>query len=286
MSTVNCQLDNAQTQKPITVGDVLSLSCAGDMPAALEKSAQFIWADESSQYTLYVLDVAESTNQNFKLLVTSYRPGQYSNYKLKISDGKTTVETSEVQFAVQSVWPQGEKPEPVPSYGPFYVSIPLWFWLSVAAAFLALGLLVFYFVHRKQQRQKLLNDLDKHMTMLPPHSQFSKDLRLITKNLSPSPITPDQYSEIAKSINEAFRLYLIRELRVPALQFTDRQILAEIKKRHRALYEDLKAEILRGLTELSSAMQNLSKLGYKDCEDLFFLVRATADKIHTNKRAK
>lgn len=288
MGTLNCQLDmqGLPADQPLTVGAPFLLSCDGEMSAPLEKkSAQFVWPDENAKYTLQLLEVRDSTTNHFTLLVTSYRVGEHKDVVAKITDGAITVETSPLQLKVATVIEQGDEPTPEPSVGPFYISYPLWFWLSIAGAILIILLTGFFFVHRKRARQKMLEELDKYMTMLPPFSQFSKDLRVFVRDLGmqKADVGP---GEMARRLDEIFRLYLVRELRVPAHQATDAEVMREIRRSHRFLFEELRADLHRTLSELSHAKADLSKITLKDCEDLLFLVRGLTEKIQALVRTQ
>jgi hypothetical protein len=271
--------------QPLTVGQPFELVCDGEMSVPLTKTAQFVWPDENAKYTLQLLEVRDSTLNHFTLLVTSYRVGEHKDLVAKISDGTTTVETSPLQLKVATVLEQGDEPKPEPSVGPFYISYPLWLWFSIAGAILIILLTGFFVIYRKRARQKVLQELDKYMTMLPPFSQFSKDLRVFVRDLGMH--KPDvSAGAMAQRLDEIFRLYLVRELRVPAHTATDAEVMREIRRTHRFLFDDLRADLHRTLSELSHAKDDLSKITFKDCEDLLYLVRSLADKIQALVRVQ
>ena len=285
MDALNCQFDmqGRGPEKPVTVGDPFVLACDGPMAAPLGKSVQLLWPDENAKYTLHVLEVRESSPQHFKLLMTSYRPGEHKDLVLKITDGTTTVETPALQLQVASVLKQGEEPKPVPSVGPFVFSYPLWFWLTIAGSILFVLLTAFFFIYRKRQRQKMLQEMDQYMTMLPPFNQFSKDMRYFVRDLG---LAKDEsrFGELAKKLDEDFRLYLVRELRVPAHRYSDSDILKEMRRSHRMIYEQVRSDLRKVLSEMAHAKKDYSVIRHKDCEDLLHLVRAVAEKIQALKR--
>ena len=285
MSVVNCQVDlqGRAPDQQLTVGDKFLLSCDGDLSTPLKDTAQFQFAEEDKKYTLHVLKVQESTPHNFKLIVTSYKPGEYKAQKLKITDGVTTVDTSDVSWQVNSILDPSQESKPFPSEGPFLISYPLWFWLTLMAIVVMISSLFGLFVYRKKRRHKLKAHLDSFSTMLPPFSQFSRDMRVVRRKIEMMK-DEEQAAEMIKKIDEDFRLYLIRELKVPALQLSDRELLAEIKREHPYLYKIHKADLLRILSEMTNAKSDLNRVKVKDCVDLSFLSRQIAEKIHAVKR--
>lgn len=288
MSELNCQVDleGRPPDKGLTVGDPFLLNCDGDMGGgALKPNTQFVFEIEESKYTLHILAVKESTLQNAKLLVTSYKPGDYKNQSLKLSDGATTVITQNVSWKVNSILnPQEKDPKPFASTGPFLIDYPLWFWIVLAVVFVALtGVAGAIFYRRKKQRQ-LLAELESFMTKLTPFGQFSRDMRVIARQMDRAKPEVINTGELVKKLSDDFRLYLVRELKVPAHKFSDAQVLRMIKKNHRNIYESNRSDIRKILSELTQANQEHQKNRLKDCEDLFYLSRVVAEKIYNTKR--
>lgn len=288
MNELSCQVDLQlrPPDKPITVGDPFVLICDGEIgESPLKANTQFIFEVDESKYILHVLGVKESSQKNVKLLVTSYKPGDYKNQSLKLSDGVTTVITQGVSWKVNSILNPNEKdPKPFMSEGPFLIHYPLWFWLalSVVVAFF-IGVFGF-FLYRRSQQKRLKAELESFTTMLTPFGQFSRDMRAIARRMDHLQLDATEVSALVQKLNDDFRYYLIRELKIPAHKYSDAQILRAIKADHRNLYDSNRSDIRRVLSEFHKANQDKQNIRSKDCEDLFFLSRTVAEKIYNSKR--
>lgn len=285
MNSVSCQIDlqGRPAEQGLTVGDKFLLSCDGELSAPLKDNVQFQFLDEAQKYTLHVLKVQESMPQSFKLIVTSYKPGEYTNQKLMLSDGVEVVTTNEISWRVGSVLDPNQEPKLEPSQGPFMISYPLWFWLALAALLALIFSFFGFFIYRKKKKKKLKEHLESYATMLPPFSQFSRDMRAARRTLDHLK-SGDGAVEIIKKLDEDFKLFLIRELKVPALQFSDAALLKDIKREHPDVYTKYKADLRRILSEFTNAKSDLNRIKIKDCEDLSFLSQQMAEKIHNMKR--
>lgn len=286
MGQVNCQFDfqGRNEQSPLTVGDRFTLACDGEMSAELKPTAQFEFQDANKKYTLHILEVQEATNRNFKLIVASYKPGEHTD-TLKINDGEQSLITNELKWKVESVLQPNQKPQMVVSRGPYFIDYPSWLWFSIAGIVLAVAAIIVFIFYRRRRRQRLMQELEQFKTMLSPIGQFSKDIRKTVRELSSKkPI--DAAGPQVVQLDRDFRLYLIRELMVPALQVTDTQLIREIKKSHRAIYEHYQSDFRRVLSELTKAKNDQDKVKVKDGEDLSFLTRKLAENIYDMRRKK
>jgi hypothetical protein len=171
----------------------------------------------------------------------------------------------------------------VPSQGPFAISYPLWFWLIWFALFACVVGLVSWILYRRSQARRLASEIESFMTMLTPFGQYSRDMRVLSRQIEKIK-SDDDKTMVLQKLEAEFRHYLVRELKVPAHSQTDKQILREIRKQHRKIYDQGGADLRRALSELSKANQDQSRLAAKDCEDLFHLSRLVAEKIYNLKR--
>jgi len=291
--SANCQLEPVQkspTAPPpaglsINVGDKMLLTCADSFSDAPRADSLNVVADApEKEYQLKVLKVLETSSQQVKMVVTSYSVGQYQGQVFKLSDGKISFETSPIAFTVESVVDPKNPPEkPYPSEGPFRLSFPLWFWLAWAAVLIFVVAVVVLIFYRRRRRARLMAELERYATMLSPYAQYSKDMRSLSRQLaSPS----NKPNEMFNKLDEDFRLYLIRELKVPALQVSNRELLGEIRRSHRPVYDGFQSELRRILFELDKGKRDIEKVKVKDCEDLLFLSRRLADSIQSVVRER
>lgn len=292
--TANCQLESTQKGAPapaggaglaITVGDKMLLTCADSFGAAPAADSLNVVVDAPEKaYQLKVLKVLETSSQQVKVLVTGYVPGRYQDQIFKFSDGKISFETSPIAFTVESIIDPAKPPEkPFPSEGPFHLSLPLWFWLTWAALAIFIAAIVTLIFLRRRRRARLMAELERYATMLSPYAQYSKDMRQLSRQMNS---TGQSAVDMFKKLDEDFRLYLIRELKVPALQVSDRQLLGEIRRAHRNIYDGYQSELRRILFELEKGRRDIDRVKIKDCEDLLFLSRRLADSIQSVVRER
>lgn len=270
--------DNNELPSSITVGDKWLLSCDGNFTSALEAHAQFIIQNPNDAYQLFALQPKTSTPGHFEWIVTSYRAGEHKDITLSLTDGKTTVTTSPLNFKVESVI-QGQ-PQMIPSMGPVEIGYPLWFWLSCGLAILLVLVGTGFVFYRRKLRKKLIEELKQYDTMLSPFNQYSKDARAHLRALS-QVRSPEQTKPIMEKIDECFRLYLTRELRIPALRLSPRSLLSEIKKSHRALFKSHLSGLRKVLFELEQLKTNHESVQARDCEELLLLTRRMVESINS-----
>jgi hypothetical protein len=284
----DCQLERSEkAQGSQNVGEHLVLTCNGSWSPALEKTAQ-VKAPEGSEYSLWVLNILESEPNHLKAVVTSYGVGQHQNESFEISDGRTSVLTSPLNFTVESVidpkeQTQGQPPKPFDPFGPFAMGFPLWIWLALGSALLLVAGVIGLSVWWARRRARLKQELEKFMTMLSPFNQFSKDLRANTKRLQ-GVKNEAEIVDLIKKLDEDFRLFLVRELKVPALQGSNQNVLREIKRSHGVVYEAHQRDLRRILFEFEKAKMANEKVKIDDCQELIILSRQVVDRIYSLRR--
>ena len=197
---------------PLTVGERFELFCSGIWEVPISDKAGFKWDNESHKYILVSLGQLDSGSGRLRLSATSYVAGSHKALVVKLEDSDRVFVSSPMDLVVESVLEPMKKPEPVPSVGPFSLSYPFWVWALFGAFILAIVSSVFFVARKRRAQRKLMEELESYMTMLPPFSQFSKDMRLSARKLSGNP-SQDQVLELMAKLDEDFRLYLIRELK-------------------------------------------------------------------------
>ena len=283
--SLQCQIQIPDSEGGLlpSVGHKFTLSCDGVWGTPLKESAQAVFSDENENYSIVVLGVPESTENHFKMIVTSYRVGEHANKQITLTDGTTSVTTNPLSWTVASVLNKQEQPKPYPSEGPFYLDYPLWAWLILVMLVSTFLGAIAFIIYRQRKYKKLMDSLGQYATMLSPFSQYCKDMRSTARRLggADKSVSPP---DIIKQVDKDFRHYLIRELMVPALQVSDRELLRFIRKEHRSLYENCAQDMRRLLSELSRAQRDSTKVQAKDCEDLLFLSRKVSEKIYGLRR--
>lgn len=275
---------------PVTVGDPFTLSCQGNFGAGFSSTTQIVPVDEKNKYTLKILGVKSASPGDAQFTVTSYKAGDFKDQVFIISDGLVNAKTDPLAWSVKSVLEQDSKP--FPPMGPMKMSYPNAVWLVILLILAAISLIVWQRLNRRRARRNLIEGvLGAGREGVPfrelvkiqntqAFSQFSRDLRQVQKDMNA--MKPKPADEIWAELEKAFRLYLVRELLTPAFDWSQRQILNDIKKNHRKVYNRCSAQLRRGLSEFEKGKGQ--KVTLSDCEQMYVLTRQIADEVYEARR--
>ena len=126
-----------------------------------------------------------------------------------------------------------------------------------------------------------MDQLSTHNTALTPYNQFHREMRqLLREYQSSSYIKKSEKvgaGEYGSELNRIFRLYLIRELQIPALNRKSREIMLELKRHHKPVFKSVGVEIQRLLREFEKAMESKEKLGMVDCDQFCEMSRGVVE---------
>lgn len=251
------QAEGAQALNNLTVGTKFKMNCHGDIPVEWNKGAVGVaFKDKKSEeYTLFVLSADKLSANDAELTVTGYKAGQFKPEFIRIVQGDHGFEVTKPQWDILSVLKKDEQqPQPYPPFGPWQLGLPMWIVIVIG---LLVGVLTFFtirFFRRRMQRQKMLKDLALHATVISPVNHFYKDARMIRKKLNQAKQDSD-VKEITVQLDKDFRLFVLRQFQVPALDWSDRAIVEDVRKRHRRdfdLYGDKLRKALRELTRVKA----------------------------------
>ena len=281
---VDCKVE---IPNELTVGTEFTLSCDGQWPS-LNPNKIELRLDPADTYKLRLLDFQYVTKDKLLLKVTSYQPGQHQLKAVQLVDDAQSVVLGDLSFTVASVLnPTEPEQEPFGPMGPISLRTPIWYWLAWVFVIVAVSAFIYLKIKRRVQRQKLLNELQTHDSSMLPLHQFNLVFRQLQRRFafftqSELPVTTEP-GEAVSELSKAFRIFLGRLLQVPALQWSDRLILRDIKTHHRKVYPEIRDDLKKFLAELDRALKANSKLAAKDAIQLFEMARKVADKIHQNK---
>lgn len=266
------QLDN------LTVGALFQLNCQGDIAVAWTDGLPMVQFPAKEQaYTLYILQTLKLEPQRAELLVTGYKSGDNAPEYVRIVQGAQGFETLKPKWAIKSVLKPNEQTPPYPPFGPWNLSLPLWFWLALAAVILA----VIYFsvrtVRRYNQRSRMLADLQRHKTALSPLHQYYKDTRNIRRRLH-TVKQVEELNAISEELNREFRLYVLRQFQIPTLDWSDREIVRDLRKRHSKIYYRVREPLRKTLRELGR-MAGQKQILFKDVEQMQRMSLDTVERI-------
>lgn len=279
----------AEVGESLTVGDLFKLSCSGEANQ-LVKEKLSLRRPKDVPYALKILKVESLTETSVELTATTYMAGeeatQVTGYG--ITDGVNTVEFENFSLATKTVISQEENPEgkPFPAFGPMSASYPLWIWIVVAVVLTVIIGIAFRIFVLSRQRKQFLRELAERSTALGPYHQFQKDLRQITRDLPVSHLekwNPAFAEQMIDKLDLAFRWFLAREFKVPALKWSPTLIHREIRKLDRKLYRQAEQPLLVADRELRRAKKSTGRTTIHDFQQLLELVRKAADVIHIQR---
>lgn len=267
----------------MTVGRKFLLRCQGE-PVFFKREKIQLKVPEAQKNTLTLLEVRRLDEKSGDFLMTSYQPGQHKLSEVRLSDGSSVIALKEFPLAVGSVLrppAEGEEPQPYGPFGPVMIAWP-WYY----AAFLwALAFIAIFIVGRKiWQRirwKRLMEELATYTTALQPYNQFNKDLRKIHREfdvLEAGEESPP-VTERLQSLDEAFRLYLVRELQMPALTWKDSDLMGLMKKKQSTVFEHCGQDLRVTFRELQKAAKAGESLKLIDCQQLEKLCQKTITKL-------
>lgn len=293
MSEVNSQtavpLWNCTFSKnsELTVGEKFTLRCQGLPVPAFTSVPKLKFSVEEAEYSLQVLEIKQMSEREAEFIMTAYKPGQFRLDWVDFSDGKTTIHVTNLEWQVASVVQNqpGEQPQPYGPIGPFVMAWPLWLWGALGLFFAVLVGFLAWRMRLRQQRQRWLDDLAKNSYVLNPHAYFHKELRGFLRRYGRSKADGESLKDYAAALDDNFRLYLARELKLPAQQWPEHLIYRDLKRRHRKLFKATQEELAPLLYELKRARQ-AKTLSLKDCEQLHEMARQLVDKIYLIREAK
>ena len=281
----------------LTVGDLFILKCQGNYLEEFSGPYKFFQYSKDGhpmEYGLNHLGTMVLNETDLTFVVTSYRPGKYkeATFYIKSSDHKL-MQISSVNFEVHSVIDKNQKqpPKPFGPVGPVGLSMPWWFWGSIIGSVLIIFLLAGLKIKKRWDRKKLKEELARHGTALSPFHQMNKDLRKISRELGF--YTDESFPEgvgrkSIEKIETEFRLFIIRELTIPALQWKDKSILKEIKKYHGRVFLERGVEIERLLDEFAKARRADRPVSLTDCRQFLEISRVVSEGIYqvTSKKSE
>ncbi len=293
MAQLTCSLELANTRKSdgpaLTVGEVFYIKCSGEFPK-LQKDKLEFRTDAADKYKIVLLqsEFPSSTEGVFK--ATSYKVGHHNIKAPQLVDPENSVVLSDITLDVTSVINPQEKPEGPIAIGGLTLSIPMIYWLVLLAIAIAIGSLLGLNFYRRRLRKRLLDELSVHDSAQTPFQQFHSRLRRLQRGyvfLSGGESSQDELKKFVSEVSEAYRVFLARSYRVPALHWKDSLIVADLKRHHRGLFNKCGVEIKEILKELSRAIKASVQVSEKDCAQFVEITRKSVDHLEMlNKTGK
>lgn len=277
---------SAPALNALTVGSKFTLNCHGDLavPWAKGQPVTPVFPQKEQAYSLAILETSRLEENDVTFVVTGYKAGKHEPEYIRFVQGDKGFEFVKPKWQIQSVLKQGEQPQPYPPFGPWALSLPIWI---MVAALIAL-LLILYFairtIRRRGQRRRMLDELKLHRTALSPLHQFYRDSRLLRRKIHNAK-TVEDLKKISEELDREFRLYVLRQFQIPALDWSDGEILRDLKKRHRRVYRQSSESLKRTLRELSR-MRGRDQILLHDVEQLHRMSLDVVERLDTAQEAR
>lgn len=294
IQSLQCELRDLDVEKtPKTVGDLYELSCSGLWEEPLSENTKIKFEKEGMKYALHIVSVKKTSSNEFVAEVSCYLPNQYSNQEFLLVDGDTSFKVQGLSWAYESVLqkaeehqketiePPPEKLEPYPYFGPIGIHYPSWVWLILAMLVAVAGGFIFRWQKKRLQKKKLIDAALSGMgSALTPYQDFNKSLRQILRKNGDRKIEPQI---VLDDLEGSFKSYLTRALTVPAFDWSEAEIIKDIRKNHRNVFLDNGKLIVRLLREFDRAKgQSVAR---QDVEQLTELSRRTVEGIDRDQMA-
>jgi hypothetical protein len=283
VADIQCRLEipNASGEgAALTVGQIFLLNCEGPWPE-MKSDAIELRLDKENAYKLKLLKFDFLSKTQAQLTVTSYKAGQHQLKAVQVVDAENSAVLGDLNFAVNSVInPQQPPKEPYGPFGPLVLHLPIWYPLSLVLLFAAMASIFFYRWRRRRQKMKLLDRMRLNEYAMDPFFQFYQTARKLQRGYGFFSGIPLQTGEAAKfvfELEQAYKIYLARRFQIPTLYWSERRILRDLKRNHRAFFQVFRLEVRRSLAEISRAVKAGGTMNEKDCQQLFDLLRKQVD---------
>lgn len=296
-----CNVDIPEVQGlksgELTVGRDFFLHCETEFPHQLdtEKLNFVLKPEENYQIKLLSFELRSPTSADIK--VTSYRTGEMNFKELMLSDGNQSVNLGEVQFAVRSVLPPqqapmpgmeqaSQQPQPYPAMGPVGLSVPVFYWIVLAAVILLFVGVVIYKLIRRLQRKNLIERLRSYDAALSPIAQLHQNLRRLQRSNTVFFGGSSDQKHITEAVIESekyLKLFLTRQYQTPAFEWGDKAVLRDIKTHHNDIYKEFHRELSALFEEYTKAKKDFSKVTESDAQQIVKRTRQLAEHMEAFK---
>ncbi len=282
----SCRVEGAPKDQQWTVGEIFNLVCDG--PAAKFLSTELSFKEEKkSGYELRVLEVVKQTENELVMVATSYVPQPHKFEALFIQDqGESVVRVEPFNLPMKSVITDPQQ-KPFGPSGAVSLAYPVWIWIVLAVVLLATAFFGLFRMNRRAQMRRVIEELKQHNTALGAFNQFNKDLRTLGRKhifgdeKNWNDLKKQRYLE---NLDQVFRMYLLREFYVPALDWSSGLVLRTVSKQDKRRYDRYGAELQKFLKELDRAKADVEKLQVHDCQQLTQMAKKVSQTIWRIRR--
>lgn len=272
----------------MTVGRKFLLRCQGE-PVFFNKKKLQVFPEYTKPFALQLLEVRRLDEKSGDFVLTSYVPGKHKIPATVLTDGDEAVRLSEIALDVKSVVKaeKGKPPTPFGPFGPIELGWPLFVWIALAALIVSFVFSVIVLFFKRRTYKQRLEQLKEFDTALSAYEQFNKEHRGFKRRVEYNDSQKKMTDEtLVDQIENNFKFYLVRELRVPAHEWDEKKTLKELKSRHRLIFKSCSRQIKMTFEEISKAQSHKDQLKWQDISLLLQLCQRTVSAIWLKKNKK
>lgn len=294
LATLECKMDDGQKnpETPLTVGAIFKIECT--TPSFTLNPSQ-LKLETKKPYQLKLLQSEVQPDGRIILQVTSYQVGELTSEGVVLTDGVNKVSLNGIKTTIASVIDKNNPPKgPYGPFGGFVLSLPV-FYLWVVLIVLGLSALWLGFrFYRRWQKKRLIEGLKKHDSRLSPLTQLHVRFRQLERQRV---LEQQKVGEVSSSalvnqfveMDEIMRVYLIRQFKIPAQDWSDRLILNDFQNRFAFLGKELSKDLRVLLREIKKNKELVEKVKTtmdnkkeRDVERLTKQIKRWADHVDRN----
>ena len=277
----------------MTVGRVAHLLCEGEFPKDVNaKKLHFVKTPEQ-KYLIHLLraDFTSPTQADFT--ATGYVAGEIKWPDLQMTDGTASFSLGPMMYDVMTVIPkpdpnapsipgQTAKQEPYGPIGPAELPVPHLYWIILVSVIGLAAALIIFKVVRVIQRRNMIERLKEHDSALSPLHQFHQTMRKLQRS-NPAffggTVNEADVQSAMEEMRLMLRLYLTRKFKIPAIEWSGRLIIKDIKKRHRKVYSEVGHDLQALIKEFQHAFENKQKVTSSDVVNIAKRTRSVIETI-------
>lgn len=155
--SVNCNLEQQSTEKPLTVGQEFFVLCEGDLPDVKDTQAIELRLEKEDHYKLKLLSLEPVNSKQWSLKMVSYQVGSHDIKAVQVIASDESIVLGDLRFTVSSVMkPEEPIQEPFGVTAPVKAAWPLELLILASLFVFTLAALVIWRIVKKAQRRTWL----------------------------------------------------------------------------------------------------------------------------------
>lgn len=266
LPTLECKTETGTSDPsvPLTVGDIFKIECVTD---SFTLNPSQLKIETTKSFQLKLLQSEVQPDGRIFLKVTSYQVGEIKSEGIVLTDGVNKVALTGVNATVASVIDKNNPPKgPYGPFGGFVLSLPFFYlWIALVVVAVSVAWVGFRF-YRRWQRKRLIEGLKKHDSRLTPltqlHGRFRQlERQRVAEQQKMGSLAMSTLVNQLGEMDEIMRVYIIRQFKIPAQNWSDRLILKDFQSRFAFLGTELAKDLRVLLREIKKNKERVQKQG-------------------------